>query len=160
MITSIFHLWFLQMSLFAGHQSVQSQVQPKYQHDQKVHRGAHRQAVYRAKPVVSRRVQLRGVGGRAELPGSTRAQTLACEPDRQDAGLKRETKKTKTDSFIHFGFGLSLSAVWPPLPPPSSLPPVTKSRTGAWKTKKGHRVTPGSQLTPPPSSRPRPPSDF
>lgn len=29
-----------------GHQSVQSQVQPKYQHDQKVHRSAHRQAVH------------------------------------------------------------------------------------------------------------------
>lgn len=47
--------------LRAGHQSVQSQVQPKYQHDQKVHRSAHRQAVHWAKPDLGRRVQLRGV---------------------------------------------------------------------------------------------------
>lgn len=48
--------------LFAGDQSVQSQVQPKYQHDQEVHRSAHRQAVHRAEPDLGGRVQLRGLG--------------------------------------------------------------------------------------------------
>lgn len=47
---------------FAGDQSVQSQVQPEYQHDQEVHRGAHRQAVHRAEPDLGGRVQLRGLG--------------------------------------------------------------------------------------------------
>ncbi len=71
-----------QTSLCAGHQSAQSQVQPKYQHDQEMHRGAHRQAVHRAKPDLSRRVQLRRIGRRAE-PGSAYTQTLACVTDRQ-----------------------------------------------------------------------------
>lgn len=43
---------FAKLFMCSGNQSVQSQVQPQYQHDQEVHRGAHRQAVHRAKPDV------------------------------------------------------------------------------------------------------------
>lgn len=57
---------------FAGDQSVQSQVQPEYQHDQEVHRGAHRQAVHRAEPDLGGRVQLRGLG----LSGGGRGEAL------------------------------------------------------------------------------------
>ena len=82
LLDELFVISVFQMFLCTGHQSVQSQVQPKYQHDQKVHRGAHRQAVHRAKPDLGRRVQLRRVGRRAE-PWSAYTQTLACVTDRQ-----------------------------------------------------------------------------
>lgn len=100
--------------LRAGHQSVQSQVQSKYQHDQKVHRSAHRQAVHWAKPDLGRRVQLCGVRKlkehRIHAQWAGRCQVIEF-----------------MDSFILL-FWIST---------------VTKSRTGAsiFENKKYHRVT-------------------
>lgn len=83
----------------AGHQSVQSQVQPQYQHDQEVHRSAHRQAVHRAKPDLGGRVQLRGVD-------------TGAEPHKHwPVWLTHTYINNTTDKFIHLGFRLSLSAV-------------------------------------------------
>jgi len=48
-------------SVSTGHQPVQSPVQPQHQHDQEVHRGAHRQAVHREESNIRGRVQLRGI---------------------------------------------------------------------------------------------------
>ncbi len=51
----------LLLLLLAGHQPIQSQIQPEYQHDQEVHRGSYRQAVHRAEPELCGRIQLCGI---------------------------------------------------------------------------------------------------
>lgn len=81
----VFHL-----IVCVGHQPVQSQVQPKHQHDQKVHRSAHRQAVHWAKPDLCGRVQLCGVSKAKE-------HFYSCTVGRQVSG-DRSKKWTRSSS--------------------------------------------------------------